>query len=59
MNFNPVASWLEFTRSILGSYDYTNSFVLVLWIFFGLIMFLLSLVLLKITLPIIVERSGS
>jgi lipopolysaccharide transport system permease protein len=59
MNFNPIASWLEFTRSFLGSYHYTNSFNLVFWIFLGLIMFLLSMVLLKITLPIIVERSGS
>jgi lipopolysaccharide transport system permease protein len=59
MNFNPVASWLEFTRSILGSYHYESSFFLIFWFVFALFMFLLSLVLLKITLPIIIERSGS
>jgi lipopolysaccharide transport system permease protein len=59
IDFNPVASWLEFTRSILGNYHYSNSFFLFFWIFLGLLMFLLSLILLKITLPIIIERSGS
>jgi lipopolysaccharide transport system permease protein len=60
LNFlNPVSSWLEFARSLLGGYHYSDYLTMTIWIFISLFFLLLGFIFLNIALPIIVERSGS
>lgn len=56
---NPASSWLEFARSLLGGYQYSDYLTMTIWIFISIFFFLIGFILLNITLPIIVERSGS
>lgn len=56
---NPASSWLEFARSLLGGYQYSDYVTMTIWIFISIFFLLIGFILLNITLPIIVERSGS
>jgi len=58
-NFNPVTSFLERARSLMGNYPFTMHQELLWWSVALLFMLLAGLLALKIALPIIVERSGS
>jgi lipopolysaccharide transport system permease protein len=57
--FNPASSWLEFARSLFGGYQYSDYFTMTIWIFTSILFLLIGFIFLYITLPIIVERSGS
>jgi lipopolysaccharide transport system permease protein len=56
---NPVSAWLEYSRSLFGSYEVSLLSSLILWFFISVILLIFGLIILRITLPIIVERSGS
>lgn len=56
---NPASSWLEFARSLLGGYQHSDYFTMTLWFFISFLFLFLGFIFLSITLPIIVERSGS
>jgi lipopolysaccharide transport system permease protein len=57
--FNPISAWLEYSRSLFGNYDVHSFNILFFWFFTSCILIILGLIILRITLPIIVERSGS
>ncbi|CAG5079695.1 ABC transporter permease [Parvicella tangerina] len=57
--WNPVTPFIEFIRSNLGGYEFSMSFQLALWSLVGLVMFVFSLFVLRLSLPVILERSGS
>ena len=60
LNFlNPASSWLEFARSLLGGYQHSDYLTMTLWFFISFLFLFLGFIFLSITLPIIVERSGS
>jgi lipopolysaccharide transport system permease protein len=56
---NPVSSWLDFSRSLLGGYQFSDYLTMTIWVFISILSFLLGFIFLNITLPIIVEKSGS
>jgi lipopolysaccharide transport system permease protein len=56
---NPITPWIERTRSLLGGYQFSLYFELLFWLIIPLLLFVLGLVFLRISLPIIIERSGS
>ncbi|EOZ93754.1 ABC transporter permease protein [Indibacter alkaliphilus LW1] len=56
---NPVTPFLEFSRSSLGGYSFNLSHELILWSGVVVFLFFFSLLLVKIAMPIIVERNGS
>jgi lipopolysaccharide transport system permease protein len=56
---NPVSGWLEYSRSLFGNYDVSVFNSLFFWFFFSFILMIFGLIILRITLPIIIERSGS
>ncbi len=58
-NFNPVTPFLELSRSSLGGYGFELWQPLLVWSGVLLIALVLSLLAVKIAMPIIVERSGS
>ena len=55
---NPVTPFLENTRSLMGGYEFGLQLQLVMWTLITAFLFLLGLIVIKISLPIIVERSG-
>lgn len=55
---NPVTPFLENARSLMGGYGFEMQSELIVWSVFSLVFFLLGLLVIKISLPIIVERSG-
>ena len=57
--FNPISAWLEYSRSLFGSYEVNLLSSLILWFLISVILLIFGLIILGITLPIIVERSGS
>jgi lipopolysaccharide transport system permease protein len=56
---NPVSPFIEYIRSSFGDYAFHLQFELILWSIIGFVLFLISLVVLKLSLPAILERSGS
>jgi lipopolysaccharide transport system permease protein len=56
---NPVTPFLERSRSLFGGYLFELNNVILIWAFIISIIFLISLIAIKISLPIIIERSGS
>ena len=56
---NPVTPFLERTRSLLGGYDFTMQTELLWWSAGLFIALVVGLVVTRLALPIIVERSGS
>jgi lipopolysaccharide transport system permease protein len=56
---NPVTPFLERARSLIGTYDFTLQTDLYVWMLVIIFLLLIGLLSLKISLPIIVERSGS
>ncbi len=59
LNFlNPVTPFLESARSSMGGYEFNMYLELCFWLIIGLVSFIIGLIVLKISLPIIVERSG-
>ncbi|MCB9188199.1 MAG: ABC transporter permease [Flavobacteriales bacterium] len=57
--WNPVTPYIEFIRSNFGGYQFDMYFQLVLWSVFGIVFLFVGLVLIRISLPVILERSGS
>ena len=57
--FNPISAWLEYSRSLFGNYEVNLFDFLFFWVFISFILIIFGLIILRITLPIIVERSGS
>ena len=55
---NPATPFLENARSFMGGYEFTMYLELFFWLIIGLVSFIIGLIVLKISLPIIVERSG-
>ncbi|MGG7036228.1 MAG: ABC transporter permease [Flavobacterium sp.] len=55
---NPVTPFLENARSLMGNYAFELQTELAVWSAITVLFFLLGLLVLKIALPIIVERSG-
>lgn len=56
---NPVTPFLELSRSGLGGYEFTLFTPLWIWSILIGVLLLFSLVVIKISLPIVVERNGS
>jgi len=56
---NPVTPFLECVRSLVGGYEFHLQKDLIIWTVIVALMAVLGLLILKISLPIIVERSGS
>lgn len=56
---NPVTPFLEFIRSNLGGYAFTLYPSLLLWSAIGIFLLLLSVIIVKISLSAILERSGT
>jgi len=56
---NPVIPFLERARSLFGSYEFQLNTELLWWSIILLIMLVVGIFLLRLSLPIIVERSGS
>lgn len=57
--FNPVTPWIELCRSMIGNYTFEMTTPLVVWSGVSVLVLLLGLIMMRIALPIIVERSGS
>lgn len=57
--WNPISPYIEFIRSNLGSYEFTLSFQYFIWFVLSLIVLIIGLIILKLSLPAILERSGS
>ncbi|MCH6236508.1 ABC transporter permease [Cognataquiflexum rubidum] len=57
-NYNPVTPFLELARSSFGEYDFVMWDAVGIWTIVLLFGFGLSLVIMKISMPVIVERSG-
>jgi len=55
---NPATPFIENARSFMGGYDFNMYSELVFWLIISLISFIIGLIVMKISLPIIVERSG-
>ena len=55
---NPVTPFLENVRSLMGGYSFELQYPLLIWSVVICFFFLLGLIVIKISLPIIVERSG-
>jgi lipopolysaccharide transport system permease protein len=57
--WNPVTPFIEFIRSSFGGYAFELEFQLILWSVMGVFLFFASLIILRLSLPVILERSGS
>jgi lipopolysaccharide transport system permease protein len=55
---NPATPFLENARSFMGGYEFTMYLEFFFWLIIGMVSFIIGLIVLKISLPIIVERSG-
>jgi lipopolysaccharide transport system permease protein len=58
-SFNPVTPFLERSRSLIGTYAFHMESELLIWSIVMLLLLPVALIILRISLPIIVERSGS
>ena len=58
-SFNPVTAWLELGRTCIGNIPFDMQTSLLIWLPITLLLLLVGLIMLRIALPIIVERSGS
>jgi lipopolysaccharide transport system permease protein len=56
---NPVTPWLELIRSLFCGYTFHLYTPLFIWLAIGVVILLIGLIAFRISLPIIVERSGS
>ncbi len=56
---NPVTPFLERARSLMGGYDFNLNSELVMISLGMILIFLISQVIIRLSLPIIIERSGS
>jgi len=57
--FNPMATWIDHGRWLIGGIASPVHSALIVWILLASLLLLLGLIMLRIALPIIVERSGS
>jgi len=57
--FNPVTTWIEHGRWIVGGIAVEGHAGLLIWTMAAAVLSILGLIMLRIALPIIVERSGS
>lgn len=55
---NPITPFLENARSLMGGYEFGLQLQLIIWGGITIFFFLIGLIMIKISLPIIVERSG-
>lgn len=58
-HLNPASPFIEFIRSSFGGYEFNLGMEMFVWSLFSLILFVFGLVLLRLSLPAILERSGS
>lgn len=56
---NPTSPYIEFIRSNFGEYEFTLGIEMIVWSVISLVIFLFGIVILKLSLPAILERSGS
>lgn len=56
---NPASAYIESIRSGFGGYDFALQTELLVWIVISFITFLFGLIFLRLSLPAILERSGS
>lgn len=57
--WNPVSPYIEFIRSNFGGYEFVLGYQFILWIVASIVLFLFGLIVLKLSLPAILERSGA
>jgi lipopolysaccharide transport system permease protein len=57
--FNPITPWIELCRSSIGNYAFEMTTPLLVWTLISAAVLFLGLVVMRIALPIIVERSGT
>jgi len=57
--FNPVTTWIEHGRWLVGGVALNGHSGLLIWTLIATLLSMLGLIMLRIALPIIVERSGS
>jgi lipopolysaccharide transport system permease protein len=57
--FNPMATWIDHGRWLIGGLPIAGHAGLIVWTMLATLLMLLGLIMLRIALPIIVERSGS
>ncbi len=57
--FNPVTTWIEHGRWLLGGVAMSSHIGLLIWTMVAAVLCFFGLIMLRIALPIIVERSGS
>ena len=56
---NPVTPFLERARSYIGGYDFVMDSSLVIWSIITIIIMLVGLAIIRIAMPVIIERAGS
>lgn len=57
--FNPITPFLERVRSYIGGYDFVMDSSLVIWSIITIIIMLVGLAIIRIAMPVIIERAGS
>ena len=57
--FNPMATWIDHGRWMIGGLSISGHSGLFFWTLLSAVLMMLGLIMLRIALPIIVERSGS
>lgn len=57
--FNPITPWIDCCRSVIGNYPFEMQISLLVWLFVSILLLLVGLVMMRIALPIIIERSGT
>jgi len=57
--FNPITPWIELCRASMGDYPFDMHLSLLVWLLISAAVFVVGLVMMRIALPIIVERSGT
>jgi lipopolysaccharide transport system permease protein len=58
-HINPITAYLEFARSFLGNYSFTLSNSFFSWFFISLILLIFGIYLLRLSLPLIIERNSN
>jgi lipopolysaccharide transport system permease protein len=56
---NPITPWVEHARWCIGNLTHHGHSMLIIWLVISFLLSLTGLMMLKVALPIIVERSGS
>ena len=56
---NPVTPWIERIRSLFGGYSFELYTPMIIWLVISIVILLIGLIIFRIALPIIIERSGS